>query len=158
LSDEARDLAFRKILFYLGVLRKHIVSIDEENYRITVSDSPPNMPGEKVSVEIIVGSSWVRIYAVALEDLGLEELNMDAIGVLAGILRLQDEYMEFSFALGKEGELVIKQDIHIGALTLDVFEEEYEAILAAYERFSTKIAPLIREAKKLSAERMVEIW
>jgi len=104
-------------------MKKKIISVDKANYSILISETVPYVPSEKIKVGIMFPGSWVRIFTILYDNFDIEMLGANAVEVLVGMLRLQDEYMEFTFSLSKGSELVIKEDIHVGALTYDVFEE-----------------------------------
>ena len=57
------------------------------------------------------------------------------------------EYAEVSFALDKEENLLSEEDILLEALTLDVFVEEYNAVLVSARIYDEELKPIISESK-----------
>ncbi len=157
-EDMLRKLAFEKVLLYLKFMRKKVTKIDKAKLNIIVSERVPYMPDEWIKIGIIFIGSWVRIFTILYEDFDVSMFGEDAVEILRGMLRLQDDHMEFTFSLSKNNTLVVKEDIHAKALTYDVFREEYDAILEAYKKFQKNIVPLIKRAKKVNAEKFVEVW
>jgi len=157
-KDEASMLAFKKILFYLKVMKKNITKIDKEKLTVTVAEEIETvLPPKTINIGILIIGKWIRIFTLLASRFRLEHYENPA-EILKGLLRLQESYMEFSFGISKDDELIIKEDIHVDALTLDVFEEEYNAIVGAYIKFREEIIPLIRESAEITAEKIVEIW
>ena len=154
---EFRSVAMEKLLLYLKVMKKRIIAIDETNGRIDISDNPPDMPDVDVKVGIRIIDSWIRIFCLIKAPFTIEELGPSAADVLFGLLRLQDDYAEFNFGISRNNELVVKADIYIPALTLDVFMEEYYGVLNAYAKFMTKILPILKEGK-MGWREMMDIW
>jgi len=62
-------------------------------------------------------------------------------------LEINMEYAEVSFALDKEENLLSEEDILLEALTLDVFVEEYNAVLVSARIYDEELKPIISESK-----------
>lgn len=150
-------LAYNKVLFYLRVLKKKIVKKEDDKLRIFVKETPIYRPEEEITVGIIIMGNWIRIFLVLHDDFTLERFGNKTADILFALLRMQEDFMEFSFGISKTNELLIKEDIYIKALTLDVFEEEYNAILEAYKKFKEKVLPKIKKGDFENWEDLVEV-
>ena len=150
-------LAYNKILFYLRVLKKKIIKKEDDRLRIFVKETVAYRPEEEITVGIVIMGDWIRIFLVLHDDFTLNRFGDKATDILFALLRMQEDYMEFSFGISKTNELLIKEDIYIKALTLDVFEEEYNAVLEAYKKFEEKVLPKIKRGDFESWEDLVEV-
>ncbi len=133
-------LAFEKVGRYLALLGKKL-DIDKEKGIIKVHEKVDN---EETVVEIRFTRNWVITYV----KLGsIKELPNDTkIKVLEKLLLLNRNYAEVCFGIDEEYNVYCEEDTLVDALTLDVFLEEYNAVLIAFELWEKEIMPIIKKS------------
>ncbi|MHA1590449.1 MAG: hypothetical protein ACTSVA_07580 [Candidatus Njordarchaeales archaeon] len=121
---------FEKLIKYLKLLGKKF-EVDNENKVVIVHEE---IEGKKCDVRLGVTKGWVWM---ALKCMALSEIPENIRGELIfNLLRINNDYAEVSFGIDAEGNIVLREEILEGALTLDVFLEEYGALLVGIEVFN----------------------
>lgn len=107
--------------------------IDSENVEIMIVFRPPE---------------WIEMRAMAASA---NEISVDAARecrVYENLLRLSHDFPELTFALDPQNNIIAKQSILVGALSYDVFREEYDGILASILLFRRKLLPALKKCIK----------
>ncbi len=131
-------LAVEKVSRYLALWGKKF-DLDKERGVIVVHEK---INDEEVDVQIRFSKNWV----VTLVKLGsLKELQDDVkLKVYEKLLLLNRMYAEVCFSIDEEYNVYCEEDTLLEALTLDVFLEEYNAVLIAFELWEKEVMPIIK--------------
>jgi len=133
-------LAFEKVSRYLALLGKKM-EIDREKRVIRVHEK---LNEEEVIVEIQFSKNWVVTY-VTLGS--IKELpDNKKLKILEKLLLLNRNYAEVCFGIDDQYNVYCEEDTLLEALTLDVFLEEYNAVLIAFELWEKEIMPIIKSS------------
>lgn len=156
-KEEVMDEAFEKVLKYLKWMGREIVDVSKED-RVVILLEKIKGYDDKVKVLIkIFNENWLGMMAILLTKEDMKKLGIEEYKLLQQLLKLSFNAAEFNFALDPEGNILIKEDIHLAALSFDVFEEEYFAIPSAIKAFRDKILPILTEYKEISENKFKEI-
>lgn len=134
-----------KIVKYLRLMNKKFkiyktegVIVEEElgdadKAKIFVSFRPPE---------------WIEIKSllISAEDMSLE--LMKECNVFEMLFRLSADFAELSFCMDEKGNIYAKQNILVGALSFDVFKEEYNAVYLSALIFKKEILPRLKKCIK----------
>ncbi|MHA1608756.1 MAG: hypothetical protein ACTSX9_08545 [Candidatus Njordarchaeales archaeon] len=121
---------FERIIKYLKLLGKNF-EVDKKNNQIIVHEK---MNGKEYRVLLGVTKGWVWM---ALKCASLEEIPEEYRGeIMFSLLRINNDYAEVSFGINKDGNILLREEILESALTLDIFIEEYEALLVGIDVFN----------------------
>lgn len=82
---------------------------------------------------------WIEMKALLASGKELPPSIASQCGVYEILLRLANDFAELSFSLDKEGNLYTRQNILVGALSFDVFKEEYDAVVLAAVIFKKEL-------------------
>ncbi|MEM2222772.1 MAG: hypothetical protein QW143_05105 [Candidatus Korarchaeota archaeon] len=136
-----------KLVEYLSLMNKNFEVLPEG---INVYEK---INGKEVRILILLSNKWIRIYArlgnlVEFPDEIKEEL-------LERLLRINWDYAEVNFSIDSEGNICSVQDEYIHAFYYDVFEQEYNAVLASVKLFEATKEEILRSisAKATRGER-----
>jgi len=143
---------YQRIKFYLNLLKKKIIYEDKEKFIITVEERVDDEP--LVVTVVYLPPVWIHLRAKLIDGSEMEKLGGSKYIIYRELLKLSFRSAEFKFAIDDQSNIYITQDIHIAALTFDVFEEEYNAIPAAYKTFHKEIYP---EMKNLAETQKIDI-
>ncbi|MHA1608755.1 MAG: hypothetical protein ACTSX9_08550 [Candidatus Njordarchaeales archaeon] len=140
--SEEFSKGFEKVRFYLELMGKKIVDIDERNLVMLIEEV---VNGDKIPIEIqIAKPGWVVIRSILMSGDEVQKLVGSTHILYRELLRLSFRFPEFNFAMDDSYNIYIVHYIFLGALSFDVFEEEYHAIPAAYQRFKNAVYPEIK--------------
>lgn len=131
-------LAFEKVSKYLTLLEKE-VEINKDERVIKVLEK---INGKKVIVEIRFSKNWVITYVTlgSIKDLPSDK----KLKVLEKLLLLNRNYAEVCFGIDEQYNVYCEEDTLLDALTLDVFLEEYNAVLIAFKLWEKEVMPIIK--------------
>ncbi len=146
------DRLYQRIKFYLSLLKKKIIYEDEKKFIITVEERVNNEP--LVVTVLYLPPVWIHIRAKLIDGSEMEKLGGSRYIIYRELLKLSFRSAEFKFAMDDQFNIYITEDIHIAALTFDVFEEEYNAIPAAYKTFHETIYP---DMKALAESEKIDL-
>lgn len=132
-------LAVERVSKYLALLGKKF-ELDKEKGLIRVNEK---VNDEETTVVIKFSRNWVVTYVSlgSIKDLP-NELKLQ---VTKKLLKLNKDYAEVCFSIDEEWNVYCEEDTLIDALTLDVFLEEYNALLIAFELWEKEITPLLKK-------------
>lgn len=142
---------YPRIKFYLSLLKKKIIYEDREKFIINIEEKIDNKP--LIVTVVYLPPVWIHIRAKLIDGSEMRRLGGSKYIIYRELLKLSFKSAEFKFAMDDQFNVYITQDIHIAALTFDVFEEEYNAIPAAYKVFHKEIYP---EMKSLAETQKIE--
>lgn len=152
LSDVLRG-GFEKLVFYLKLMKKKIISIDKKNLRVFVEEKAE---GKNIPIEIFVAPpGWAVIRTMLMRGDEVKKLVGSTYILYRELLRLSFRFPEFNFAMDDDYNIYIVHYIFLGALSYDVFEEEYNALPVAFEKFRRDLYPEIRRI--IEEEQKIEI-
>ncbi len=156
-KEEVMNEAFEKVLKYLNWMKREIIDVSKDDRVILVLEKIRGYE-DKVKVLIkVFNENWLGMMAMLLSREDIRRLGVEERILLQQLLKLSFNAAEFNFALDPEGNVLIKEDIHLAALSFDVFEEEYFAIPSAIKAFREKVLPILKEQKEISENKLREI-
>ncbi len=142
---------YQRIKFYLSLLKKNIIYEDKEKFIIAVEEK---VDGKPIVVTVVfLQPVWIHIRAKLIDGSEMEKLGGSRYIIYRELLKVSFRSAEFKFAMDDQFNIYITEDIHVAALTFDVFEEEYNAIPAAYKSFYEQIYP---EMKTLAETQKID--
>ena len=133
---------FEKVRFYLELLGKEILSIDEERLSIVIMDKVDDV---KIPIEIVIMKpGWVVIQTRIMSGDDVQRMVGSTHILYRELLRLSFRYPDFNFAMDDSYNIYAIQYIFLGALSFDVFEEELGAVPLTYYKFQKELLPEIK--------------
>ncbi|GEM_PF-6406345 len=138
-----------KLIGYLSLMNK---SFEVTPEGILVHES---INGKETLITIYITEKWIRIHANlgSLSDVPEDKRRE----FLEKLLNANWNYPEISFGIDSEGNIYSIQDEFVYALYYDVFEEEYNAVLASIEIFNEiKKAVLKPEEAKVQEKKKTQ--
>jgi len=104
--------------------------------------------GEVGKTTIVVSfrpPEWVEIKTMLMSSKEVDREVLHECGVFEILMRLSHDFAELSFCMDHEGNIYAKQNILVGALSFDVFREEYDAVYLSALIFRREILPKIKK-------------
>jgi len=146
IKQEAIRLIIReaavKIAKYLSLMRKKYSVYKDMGVVVT------EKLDETETTDIIVmfkPPEWIEIRALLIPAREISRELVKECDVLEMLMMLSNDFAELSFCMDKDGNIYAKQNILVGALTFDVFKEEYDAVYLSTLVFKKQILPKLRK-------------
>ncbi len=148
LREEAQEFILReaamKILKYTKLLKKDFKVVSGAGLYVEEKVKDLTIP-----VYVIFRfPEWIEIKTLlaTAEELPPEIANQCKVYEI--LLRLANDFAELSFTIDKDGNLYARQNILVGALSFDVFKEEYEAVVLSAVIFKKELLSRFKQCKK----------
>jgi len=134
-----------KIAKYLGMMKKEY-SVHKE-MGVVVREKIDET--DKVDIFVIFRPpEWIEIRSLLASSSEISREILKECNVLEMLMMLSNDFAELSFCIDREGNIFAKQNILVGALTFDVFKEEYDAVYVSAVIFRKDVLPKIRKCIK----------
>lgn len=145
-KEEAMKLILKesalKIVKYLGLMNKQFKTYKAEGVVVT---EELEGGGEATIIVSFRPPEWIEIRSllISAEDMSLE--LMKECNVFEMLFRLSADFAELSFCMDEKGNIYAKQNILVGALSFDVFKEEYNAVYLSALIFRRELLPRLKK-------------
>jgi len=148
LREEAKEFVIReaamKILKYVKLLKKDFKIISGGG--LYIEDKVKDMT---IPVYITFRyPEWIEIKTLLASGTELPPDLANECRVYEFLLRLANDFAELSFTVDSESNLYARQNILVGALSFDVFKEEYDAVVLSAVIFKKEILPRLKKCAK----------
>jgi len=134
-----------KIAKYLGMMNKDYAIHKEAG--IVVKEKIDKTDTVDIYV-IFRPPEWIEIRSLLVKSDEISGEVMRECNVLETLMMLSNDFAELSFCMDKEGNIYAKQNILVGALSFDLFKEEYDAVYISALIFRKEILPKIKKCIK----------
>jgi len=145
IKEEAMRIIVKEAAFKIGKYLR-LMGKDFEVYKGTGVVVNEKLDGDEVKVYVVFRPpEWVEIRAKLI---GSDELPPGAIrecDVLETLMMLSNDFAELSFCMDKDMNIYAKQNILVGALTFDLFKEEYDAVYVSALIFRRELLPKLKK-------------
>ncbi|MEX0567968.1 MAG: hypothetical protein Q6363_002270 [Candidatus Njordarchaeota archaeon] len=145
-KEEAMRLILKeaalKIVKYLGLMNKQFKTYRAEGVVVT---EELEGGGEATIMVAFRPPEWIEIRTLLISTKEMSMELMRECNVLETLFRLSADFAELSFCMDESGNIYAKQNILVGALSFDVFKEEYNAVYLSALIFRKEILPRLKK-------------
>ena len=145
IKEEAMKLIIEEAALKIGKYLR-LMGKGFEIYKQTGVIVTEKLDGDEVKIYVVFKPpEWIEIRAKLV---GSDEMPREAIkecNVLETLMMLSNDFAELSFCMDSDLNIYAKQNILVGALTFDVFKEEYDAVYISALIFRREVLPKLKK-------------